>query len=93
MKKLLAILLFASLPALADEWWEVPTQAGGKIVLTTQTADWCAKGFFIVYIETSKQDAVYGCWTTANDRIHVKFNDGNFKIYDKEGWVYRTDKK
>jgi hypothetical protein len=92
MKKLIFFWVLLANPAFAEEWWETPTQAGGKIVLSVQTADWCPKGFYIAYIETSKQDAIYGCWYPVNDRIHVKYNDGTVKIYDKKGWVYKNDK-
>ncbi|CAB4157972.1 hypothetical protein UFOVP687_43 [uncultured Caudovirales phage] len=94
MKKLIFCVLLANpIFSQAEEWWEARTQAGGRIILTTQTADWCPKNFFIGYIETTKQDAVYGCWMVSNQRIHMKFNDGTIKIYDKEGWVYKNDNK
>ena len=91
MRWLLALLICVS--AHAEEWWESPTTAGWKIVLTMQVADWCPKNFYIGYIETSKQDAIYGCWYPVNNRIHMKFNNGVSKIYDLEGWAYKTDKK
>lgn len=87
------LVLFLCGSAHAEEWWEANTQAGGKIILTTQTADWCPKGFYIGYIETTKQDAFYGCWATSNERIHMRFKDGTIKVYDKEGWVYKSDKR
>lgn len=93
MKKLILCLLLATGVCQAEEWWETPTKAGGKIILTLQKADWCPQGFYIAYIETSHQDAIYGCWAGINDRIHVKWNDGNKKIYDKDGWEYKNDKK
>lgn len=94
MRKLIVCVLLANpIFSHAEEWWEARTQAGGRIILTTQTADWCPKNFFIGYIETTKQDAFYGCWMAANDRIHFKLKDGTIKIYDKEGWVYKNDNK
>jgi hypothetical protein len=93
MKRLLLPLLFISCAANAAEWWETPTKAGGKIVLTLERADWCGKNLYIAYIETSQQDAIYGCWTGVNDRIHVRFNDGTRKVYDKEGWEYKNDQR
>lgn len=91
MRWLLALLICTS--AYAEEWWETPTTKGGKIILTTQSADWCPKDTFIAYIETSKQDSIYGCWTVSNDRIHVRYNGGFTKVYDKEGWEYKNDKR
>lgn len=93
MKKLLLSLLFVASCAHAESWWETPTEAGGKIILTMQSADWCPKGFYIAYIETSTQDAIYGCWYPVNDRIHVKWNNGWNKIYEKEGWLFKNDNK
>ncbi len=92
MRKLLLLLAFISGAVHADEWWETDTTAGGKIIITMQTADWCPKGFFIGYLETSKQDAVYGCWALINQRIHMKYNNGVSKVYDLEGWVRRVSK-
>lgn len=93
MKNLLIALLICSGYAQAEQWWETPTEAGGKIVLSTQTANWCPKGFYIAYIETTTQDAIYGCWYPVNDRIHVKWNNGVNKIYDKQGWLFKDDKR
>ena len=93
MKKLLIALFLCSGAVHAEQWWETPTEAGGKIVLSTQTANWCPKGFYIAYIETTTQDAIYGCWYPVNDRIHVKWNNGWTKIYDKNGWTFRDDKR
>lgn len=93
MRKLFFFLALLANTAFAEEWWEATSEAGGKIVLTTQTANWCPKGFYIAYIETSNQDAIYGCWLAVNDRIHTKWNNGSIKIYNKEGWTYRTDGK
>lgn len=93
MKKLILCLLLATGVCQAEEWWETPTTKGGRIILTTQTADWCGKGTLVAYIETSKQDSIYGCWTVSNDRIHVRYNGGVTKVYDKEGWEYKNDQK
>ena len=93
MKKLIFFSVLLANPAFAEEWWEAKTQAGGRIVLTTQAADWCGKNTLIAYIETTKQDSIYGCWTVSNDRIHVRYNGGTTKVYDKEGWVYKNDNK
>jgi hypothetical protein len=93
MKKLIFFCVLLANPAFAEEWWEASNQAGGKIVLTTQTADFCSKNSWIAYIETTKQDAIYGCWVVSNDRIHVRYRNGTVKIYDKEGWVYKNDNK
>lgn len=93
MRKLVITLLLLVGSAHAAEWWETPTKAGGKIVLTLEKADYCGKNLFVAYIETSQQDAIYGCWAGVNDRIHVRFNDGTRKVYDKEGWEYKNDQK
>ena len=93
MKKLVFLGLFFTSACFASEWWEAQTKAGGKIVLTLERADYCGKNLFVAYIETSQQDAIYGCWAGINDRIHVRYRDGTVKIYDKEGWEYKNDKK
>ena len=93
MRKLIFFAFFLTSACFASEWWEAKTQANGKIVLTLERADYCGKVLYVAYIETSQQDAIYGCWTGVNDRIHVRFNNGVTKIYDKEGWEYKNDKK
>lgn len=93
MKKIALALILAAGLVHAEEWWETPTTTGGKIILTIQTADWCAKGTWIAYLQTAQQDSLYGCWLVANDRIHVRYNSGFTKVYDKEGWIYKTDEK
>ena len=93
MSKFALALLVVAGVAHAEDWVEAPTSAGGKIVLTRQTADWCPKGFLLGYVETSKQDVIYGCWAKSNDRIHMRFGDDIMKVYDLEGWEYKTDGK
>jgi hypothetical protein len=90
MKKLfLALLLCAN--AYAGEYFVTPTEAGGEIVLTLQKASTCGDSLYFMYVIKSDQSVVYGCWAYINNKIHVRYDDGNRKVYDTTGWVHKKD--
>lgn len=86
MKKLLITLLLASGLANAAEYYVSPTELGGRIVLTFEKSDWCDKNLFIAYVEMTDQNVVYGCWAFVNEKIHVRYNDGNRRVYNPLGF-------
>lgn len=87
MKKLVITLLLMSGCVHAAEYWTSRTEAGGRIVLTFDRADYCGKVLYVAYVEKPTQEVVYGCWTILYDKIHVKYSDDNRMVYDMDGWV------
>lgn len=90
MKKLfLALLLCAN--AHAGEYFVTPTEAGGEIVLTNTKTTNCGDSLMFMYVVMADQSVVYGCWAYINDKIHVRYDNGNRKVYDTKGWVHKKD--
>jgi hypothetical protein len=87
MKKLLIALMLASGFATAAEYYTTPTEAGGRIVLTFDKSDWCEKNLYIAYVEMTDQNVLYGCWAIINEKIHVRYNDNQRRVYDPTGFV------
>lgn len=87
MKKTFIVLLLMSGFASAADYWTTPTQAGGRIVLTLEKADYCGNSLYVAYVEKTNQDVVYGCWSAINGKIHVRYNDGNRKVYEPDLWT------
>jgi hypothetical protein len=88
MKKLLLGLLFV-IPAAHAEMYFVAKNAGGTdIVLTLERPTWC-DGSALMYTSTTKSEVLYGCWFYMQDKIHVKFNDGDRRVYDVKNFELR----
>lgn len=90
MKKFLAMLLFC-VNAHAGEYFVTPTEAGGEIVLTNTKTTGCGENLMFMYVVKSDQTVVYGCWAYINDKVHVRYDDGNRKVYDTKGWIQKKD--
>jgi len=90
MKKLLVTLLLC-VNAHAGEYFVTPTETGGEIVLTNSKTTNCGDNLMFMYVVMANQSVVYGCWAYINDKIHVRYDDGNRRVYDTKGWTRKTD--
>jgi hypothetical protein len=90
MKRLLIMLLLC-VNARAGEYFVTPTEAGGEIVLTNTKTTNCGDNLMFMYVIKSDQSVVYGCWAYINDKVHVRYDDGNRKVYDTKGWIHKKD--
>ena len=95
MKKFCFLLLLVTGIAHAD-YWTYPTKDGGEIVLTTELfpPDHSVKNcrnWYAGYVIDKFNRVVYGCWNVSNDKIHAYFVDGDFRVYDKNNWIYHKD--
>ena len=90
MKKFLAIMLLCA-NSYAGEYFVTPTEAGGEIVLTNTKTSSCGDSLMFMYVVKTDQSVVYGCWAYINDKIHVRYDDGNRKVYDTKGWIQKKD--
>lgn len=87
MKKLLFSLLLVCGAVSAGEYWTMPTEAGGEIVLTNTKTDTCGDVLLVMYLVKSTQEVIYGCWALLDDRIHVRFDNGMRRAYDLSNWT------
>lgn len=92
MKKFLWIMALVCASAQADDYLVTPTKAGGEIILTTQKPEAC-NGLFFMYAVGPNQEVFYGCWTSLNGMVHVRYDDGTRRVYDHKGWVLRRGEK
>lgn len=92
MKKLIFALLFFCLSAQAEEWFEMPNQAGGKIMLLTGK---CIKnGGFLVIATTPTGPNVNGCWYLFANMVHIVWEDtGRSSSFDPSLFKRMTNDK
>lgn len=91
MKKLiLALCLFAG-TAHADEWLEMPNNAGGKIILLNSKCS--GKETARMVIATTPQGAnVNGCWYYFADMIHIVWQGGQTSSFNPTDFTYKQSK-
>ena len=87
MKKLLLSLILSYGTVNAAEYWVMPTEAGGEVVLTSTRSEICGDVLLVMYLVKSNQEVVYGCWALMDDRIHVRFDNGMRRAYDLSNWT------
>lgn len=74
MKKLLLALLLTCSTVQAETWFEMPNNAGGKILLLSQK---CSGSQGKMVIATTPQGMnANGCWFYFADMVHVVWSDG-----------------
>jgi hypothetical protein len=78
-----AAALLTTAPVHADTLATIPNQAGGKIHLTDNTADTCAKGYLAAYSTSSdvNVNVMRGCWRVIDDSAHILWSNGNERMF------------
>lgn len=94
MKKALVttVLLATVLTAQAKEIWVSKTQEGGEIVLTFDRTAACGEALWWMYIIGRNNQLYTGCWGALNGKVMVRFDDGDRRAYDPDGFVKREVK-
>lgn len=80
MKALIMALLLSPIVANADVVAKAPRKAGGEIVLTNEQAN-CPQGFKSAFIHNNAGAVVFGCWTTYDNFVVVRYEDGDRMMY------------
>lgn len=89
------ILLLALLcgSAHADEWLEMPNQAGGKILLLSGRCQRSgSENGRIVISTTPTGPNINGCWYNFADMIHIVWDSGRTSSFDPNDFTYRKSK-
>lgn len=90
MKGLLIALMLVATPALAEEWYETPNQAGGRILLFK---DKCPDGDGKVVFTTSPDGtSSQGCWYNRAEAVVIVWASGEVSSFDQTQFTYRTRK-
>lgn len=92
MKKLLLILLLCSTQAVgAEEWLEMPNQAGGKILLLQGKCRGGREGKMVI-ATTPAGPNVHGCWYFFAEMIHIAWDGGGTSSFSQDDFVYKRSK-
>lgn len=75
MKKIAFILLMICGMAFAEEWFEMPNEAGGKIILTNSKCESSESGKLVI-ATTPKGGNILGCWYYFTDMVHIVWKNG-----------------
>ena len=93
MKKILLALLLVS-NAYAEDWFEGPNKANGKIVLLTlpctQRPD--ATTLKLMYSTGDSGKTLWGCWNYWSGAVHVVYDAGDTYTYPPELFTYKQSK-
>jgi hypothetical protein len=91
MRKLLITLAFIPVMAHSEALFETPNKGGGKIVLTD---DMCSDGKNRMAYSTHPQaETSMGCWAADRSNIHIRWDTGQLRSYDYNGWHDVRSKK
>lgn len=90
MKKLLVVLLFLTSSAHAERWFEMPNEAGGKIILTETK---CTKGEGKFVIATTPSGTnIHGCWYYFTDMVHIAWENGKSSSFSPNDFTAKERK-
>lgn len=91
MKKILIALMFVATPALAEEWFELENQAGGRIILFKEP---CAKNDGGRVVLTTAPDGVgsSGCWYNRAEAVLIVWTSGDTSSFEQSAFTYKTRK-
>jgi hypothetical protein len=87
MKKLLISLCLFIATAHAEEWFEMPNQAGGKMLLLTSKCVGKNNGGFVIST-TATGDTLNGCWYFFANMIHIVWDDGSNSSFNPSSFKY-----
>lgn len=90
MKKFILAFALVCGSAHADKWFEMPNNAGGKIILTTHE---CASGKGKMVIATTPEGDNYnGCWYYFADMVHVVWDNGKTSSFEPNNFRPKESK-
>jgi hypothetical protein len=92
MKKLLLLLLFYSPFTLAAEkWFEMPNEAGGKILLLDSKCENSENGKLVI-ATSPKGNNLHGCWYYFSEMVHIVWKNGTTTSYNGNDFTFREKK-
>lgn len=92
MKKILIALMLVATPALAEEWFEMPNNAGGRIILLK---DKCKDGKSedkLVITTSPDGTTAQGCWINRGEAVIILWGDDTWSAFDQSQFKYRKRK-
>lgn len=91
MKKLILLFVFLCNFANAEQWFEMPNKAGGKIILLTEK---CAgtNGGKMVIATTTDGTNVNGCWYYFAEMVHIVWKGGETSSFNPTDFSMKENK-
>jgi hypothetical protein len=89
--KLFVIAALICGAAHAEEWMEMPNQAGGKILLLNSKCKNSGEGRMVI-ATTPAGANVNGCWYFFAEMIHIVWEGGNTSSFSLNDFSYRKSK-
>jgi hypothetical protein len=87
MKLLIGLLCALGLSGAYAQEYSATTKNGGEIRLTYRKCESNQyKRPFLVYSRAPDSRAIYGCWSMEGNEIHVRWDDGDNRIYPASGF-------
>ncbi len=96
MKKLLVALMLVCGVAHAEEWLEMPNEAGGKILLLTlecKSKETGKPDGRQVVTSSPNGTGARGCWFYYADMIHIMWNDGDSSVFEPNQFTAKNNDK
>ena len=91
MKKFIILLMLISGTANAEQWFEMPNKAGGKMVLlTTKCSD--TESGRIVISTTPEGYTTNGCWWYFAEMVNIVWKSGNTSSFEGTAFTLKGDK-
>lgn len=72
----------------ADKWFEMPNNAGGKIILMMSPCGSSENGRLII-ATTPQGKNVQGCWYYFADMIHVAWKTGDTSSFNPQDFTFK----
>lgn len=88
MKKLLLCLLLMTGCAHAEQWFEMPNNAGGKIMLLESSCGKTENGKLVI-ATTPAGDNVMGCWYYFAEMVHIAWDNGKSSSFKPTDFTAR----
>ena len=88
LNKLALLLAMFCGMAFAEEWFEMPNEAGGKIILTLTKCENTETGKLVI-ATTPKGGNVMGCWYYFSDMVHIVWKNGQTSSFNPTDFTAR----
>lgn len=92
MKYLILTAALVAPLAAAEVYFVTPNEGGGEIVLTEVKVAQCGETLRVAYAQLPGGDVLYGCWGFMQDKVHVRYMDGQRRVYDPKGFAMKESK-
>lgn len=92
MKKIIIALCLWTTAVCAEEWFEMPNQAGGKILLLTGKCSGKNGGNLVISTTTGGR-TLNGCWYVFANMVHIVWDDGTTSAFSPSSFTHKNNEE